>query len=202
LTDRALGVFAKAPLSGRVKTRLAAEIGAAPADALYGRMAHAIVARTVGSSYRTVVWYAPASAEFVVRRWLRGLGVRSFRPQRGRGLGARLEHAFDRLFRGGGRSVVIIGTDCPALRERDLLRAFEALESHDVVLGPARDGGYYLVGLRRRQPGLFRRIPWSTAEVMRVTLERASHLGLSCKVLRPMRDVDRASDARAFGLVR
>jgi len=201
MADRALAVFAKAPVPGRVKTRLGAEIGSRRAATLYRRMGRAVVRRTVGSGYRTLVWFAPPSARAAVRGWLDGIGVRGFRSQGAGDLGARLRRAFARLFKSGARAVVIIGTDCPDVGRRDVARAFAALESCDLVLGPARDGGYYLVGLRSPQPELFRGIPWSTPNVMRITRARAVAIGLQCRLLRRLRDVDSAADARAAGLL-
>jgi hypothetical protein len=200
MPERTVAVFAKAPVPGQVKTRLAAEIGARPAAILYRHMGRAVVHAVVGPGYRTVVWFAPPRARRGVRAWLAGLGVAEYRSQGAGDLGARLRRAFRRQFGVGDEAVVIIGTDCPELGRRDVARAFDALESHDVVLGPARDGGYYLVGLRSPQPALFREIPWSTPYVMRVTQARAIAVGLRCKVLRRLRDVDNAADARALGL--
>jgi len=208
MPERTLGIFAKAPVAGRVKTRLAAEIGSRAAAALYRRVGRQVVAASVGRDYRTIVWFTPPAAGAAVRAWLDGLGVWSFRAQPPGALGTRLAHAFARSFaedeggRGRGEEVVIIGTDCPGLDRRALAQAFAALRTHDVVLGPARDGGYYLIGLRALEPGLFRGIPWSTSDVTRATRARARALGLTCRLLGPLRDVDTAQDAAALGLLR
>ena len=199
--ERTLAVFAKAPTPGRVKTRLALDIGARPAALLYRRMGRAVVRATAGSRYRTVVWFTPPRARRAVGSWLERLGVAAYRSQGAGDLGARLRRAFRRQFADGDRAVVIIGTDCPELGRRDVARAFAALETHDVVLGPARDGGYYLVGLRSHRPALFRGIPWSTPNVMLVTRARVRAMGLRCALLRRLRDVDHATDARALGLL-
>ncbi len=201
MSERTLAVFAKAPVPGRVKTRLAVEIGTRPAATLYRHLGRAVVRETAGPGYRTVVWFAPPGARRAVRAWLDGFGVTGYRSQGAGDLGARLRRAFLRQFADGDGAVVIIGTDCPEIRGRDVVRAFDALESYDVVLGPARDGGYYLVGLRAPHPALFREIPWSTPNVMRVTRVRAATIGLRCKLLRQLRDVDSATDARVLGLV-
>ncbi len=201
MPERTLGVFAKAPVTGRVKTRLGAEIGAGKAAALYRRLGRQVVAASVGRGYRTVVWFAPPAAGGVVRHWLDGLGVSAFRAQSGRALGTRLAHAFARSFADGDGAVVIIGTDCPGLDRHIIAQAFAALRAHDVVLGPAWDGGYYLIGLRSLEPALFRGIPWSTPGVAHATRTRARDLGLSCRLLAPLRDVDTARDARVLGLL-
>jgi len=201
MPERTLGVFAKAPVTGRVKTRLGAEIGAGKAAALYRRLGREVVAASVGRGYRTVVWFAPPTAGGAVRHWLDGLGVSAFRAQSGRALGTRLAHAFARSFADGDGAVVIIGTDCPGLDRHVIAQAFATLRAHDVVLGPAWDGGYYLIGLRSPEPALFRGIPWSTPGVAHTTRARARDLGLSCRLLAPLRDVDTARDARVLGLL-
>jgi uncharacterized protein len=198
---RALGIFVKAPIPGRVKTRLGAAIGAAGAATLYQRLGRRVVGAVAGSGYRTTVWFTPAGRGRYVREWLAGTGPVAFRPQHGVGLGARLIHAFAREFAAGARRVVIVGSDCPQVDRRVIRSAFTALDRYDVVLGPALDGGYYLIGLSAPRPALFRAIAWSTAAVARETRARAGALGLSCRVLRPLRDVDTVRDARATGLL-
>lgn len=186
-----------------MKTRLSIDIGPAAAAALYRRVGRSVVAATgVGATdYRTIVWFTPPRARAIMRRWLDGLPVTEFRAQAAGTLGTRLRRAFERCFAEGDRAVVMIGSDCPGIRGRDVRRAFHALERSDVVLGPALDGGYYLIGLRAPQPALFRAIPWSSAEVMRITHERARALKLSCRILRRLRDMDHARDARALGVL-
>ncbi len=202
MPERTLGIFAKAPVAGRVKTRLAAEIGSQAAAALYRRVGREVVAASVGRDHRTIVWFSPPAAGAAVHAWLDGLGVWSFRAQPPGALGTRLAHAFARSFAEGDGAVVIVGTDCPGLGRRAVAQAFAALRTHDLVLGPARDGGYYLIGLRALEPALFRGIPWSTGDVTRATRARARALGLTCRLLAPLRDVDTARDARVLGLLR
>jgi uncharacterized protein len=196
-----LGVFAKAPVPGQVKTRLAHDIGPVAAAALYRRLGRQVVAAAVGAGYRTIVWFTPPAGRDAVRTWLDGLGVAAFSPQANGNLGTRLAHAFGRSFAAGDCAVVIIGTDAPGVNRRIVAAAFRALRAHDVVLGPSLDGGYYLIGLSTPQPALFRAIPWSTRGVLRVTEGRARALGLSVRRLPPLRDIDRAQDARAMGLL-
>jgi rSAM/selenodomain-associated transferase 1 len=201
VSARSLGVFAKAPVPGQVKTRLAREIGPGAAADLYRRLGRQIVSAAVGPGYRTVVWFTPPSRRAVVREWLDGLGVAAFYPQRGGNLGTRLVHAFGHAFAAGDGVVVMIGTDAPGVNRHTVAAAFRALRACDLVLGPSLDGGYYLVGLSAPHPALFRAIPWSTAGVLRATEARARELGLTRRLLTPLRDVDRARDARALGLL-
>jgi rSAM/selenodomain-associated transferase 1 len=195
-----LGIFAKAPVVGRVKTRLARDIGPAAAMAVYRRIGRRVVAATAAPGYRTTVWFTPPSGRNAVRTWLDGLGAAAFYPQAGGNLGTRLAHAFGRSFADGYGTVVIIGTDTPAVNRHIVTTAFRALRAHDLVLGPSSDGGYYLIGLSAAHPGLFRSIPWSTTDVLRATEARAQALGLNFRLLAPLRDVDDVADARALGL--
>ena len=116
------------------------------------------------------------------------------REQSGGHLGERLEHAFDDLLAAAADRAVIFGADCPALDPAVLDQAFDALESHDVALGPARDGGYYLIGLRRRAPELFRDIEWGTSRVFELTRARASRAALTVAALPALDDLDTPED--------
>ncbi len=195
-----IGVFAKAPVPGVVKTRLAAAIGSEAAAELYRRLGQRVVS-AAAASRRAVVWYAPPGRRVAVTGWLDGVRGIAYRAQPAGSLGRRLETAFAWHFAHGAGRVVIVGTDCPGVGRSVLARAFRALRSADVVLGPALDGGYYLIGLTAPHPELFRRVAWSTGLVLRATRARARALGLSCRVLDLLRDVDTANDARALGLL-
>jgi rSAM/selenodomain-associated transferase 1 len=196
-----LGVFVKAPLPGRVKTRLAAEVGSQRAAEIYRHLGRRVVAACAGSGHDTVVWFAPAKARPAVRDWLKGLSVAALRAQVSGALGACLATAFRRHFHEGARRVIMIGSDCPGVDAGLVSRALAALAEHDLVLGPAHDGGYYLIGLRAPAPQLFHGIAWSTAAVLSQTVGRARQLGLSAALLLTLRDVDTASDARAAGIL-
>lgn len=195
-----LCVFVKAPVPGQVKTRLAMELGANQATELYRRLGRQVVQGVVGEEYETVVWYAPPSDAPLVRAWLDGLGVTRFLLQSGADLGDRLCTAFAKHFREGARRVVIIGSDCPGIDAGLVAQALAALGRHDLVLGPAWDGGYYLIGMKRPHEFLFEGIAWSTSSVAEETATRARAAGLSCHLLLTLRDVDTGADARAAGL--
>jgi uncharacterized protein len=196
-----LGVFVKAPAPGRVKTRLAAEIGVHRAAEIYRDLGRRVISACAGTGHDTVVWFAPPEARSAVRDWLKGLSVVAFRAQLSGPLGVRLAAAFRQHFDEGVSRVIMIGSDCPGVDAGLVSRALRVLDEHDLVLGPAHDGGYYLIGLRAPAPQLFQDIAWSTEAVLEQTLARARELGLGAAILPTLRDVDTASDARALGVL-
>ena len=194
----AILLFAKAPRAGSVKRRLSAVIGDEAAVAAYWAVGRR-VALQVAERYPLTVWYDPPDAEDEMRRWL---GAHEFRPQVAGDLGQRLGHAFDVHFALGKAPVVALGADAPDVDGSTIEVALEALEHADVVLGPALDGGYYLLGLRRPVPQLFVDIPWGTASVLQVTMQACERCHLGVRQLEPLRDLDTAADLEALGLGR
>jgi rSAM/selenodomain-associated transferase 1 len=180
-------VFLKAPRPGDVKTRLARQIGTAAATALYRQWAERQL-RVIPAGWRVEIHFAPPDACYEMRAWL-GADL-NYHAQADGDLGARLRNAFAATLRAGARRVIAIGADCPSLDTACLQQAAAALASSDLVLGPARDGGYYLIGLRREAPELFADIPWSTAGVFATTLARADALALDVHILDEKEDID------------
>ena len=190
-------VLAKAPRPGFAKNRLAADLDPPAAAAI----AVVLLDRTVAAlrEFAQVEFRVTpddAGAEF--ERWRRPeWGVR---PQGDGDLGARLRRAVDEAFEVGQSRVVVVGTDCPALSGADVREAFEALATADVVLGPAEDGGYWLVGVRAGAAAavVFEGIPWSTPLVFEETCRRVREAGLSVHTLRRLGDVDTLEDWRRW----
>jgi rSAM/selenodomain-associated transferase 1 len=177
----------KAPRAGIVKTRLAQEIGAQPAALAYRRLVeHQIAA--IPPEWPLEIHFSPDDAESEMRHWLGE--AHTYHAQSAGGLGERLVHAIADAFSRGARGVLVIGGDCPGLDHAALQAAGNALQSSDAVIGPAVDGGYYLIGLRHPAPRLFENIPWSSAEVLEATLARIQEAGLSRELLAPKEDVD------------
>ena len=192
----ALAVFLKAPRPGAVKTRLVPALGAEAAAGLYRALAEAVVAATRPDpgEYERLFFFTPGDARAEVEAWFPGEALVA---QDGQDLGARMSSAFDDAFRRGGDRVVLVGSDVPSLSREDVGFALSALEDHDLVLGPARDGGYYLIGLTRPRPALFENMAWGTGSVFAATMERAAALGLTVRVLQERRDIDTLEDVRA-----
>ena len=192
-----LVVFAKIPRPGRVKTRLATDIGAAEAASLYRVLGRQVLDGVRGGDYRIVAYIDPANQLAQAREWLGEAGI-DFRPQQGAGLGERLAHAFRQELR-GTRHVCAIGTDAPGVDRHVVARAFAELAANELVLGPAMDGGYYLIGMSGHRPTLFRGVPWSTKEVLATTLARARDLKLRTSMLPPLADIDTFDDLKRTG---
>ena len=195
MNSEKLLVFIKAPQPGVVKTRLAQTIGTGPACAAYGRLVRTLLNR-LHSLNDVELCFSPDDAAGQVQGWLKESWSSS--PQGDGDLGKRLQSASARAFDAGAKRVVLIGSDCPAVTVQDIHQAWDRLGTRDVVLGPATDGGYWLIGLRQVQPDLFRDIPWSTDRVLSETLRRIRRGRLSVQLLRELSDVDTEPDWRAF----
>lgn len=191
---KVVGVFAKAPMPGKVKTRLAADIGDASAVDIYRAMGRATVDVLRGGDYRLVVFGAPADEASLgsIARWLGREGI-EVRPQSDGDLGRRLATAVESVL-ADSDAVVIVGTDIPDVDQETVREAFAALRYHDVVLGPSTDGGYYLVGLTRPCPELFENVEWSTPRVLSQTLARIEASSLTVALLDAKTDVDTVDD--------
>jgi uncharacterized protein len=188
-------IFTRYPKPGQVKTRLIPALGAEGAAVLHRRMVEHTLA--LARALRTTrplsieVWFTNGSMA-QMQAWL-GEGV-AYQSQPEGDLGDRMTLAFESAFRKGHGATVIIGTDCPDLSPALLAQSFSALEQQVLVLGPAIDGGYYLIGLQRLFPELFQGIAWSTANVLQATAEIAEHLGLSPYYLAQLSDIDLPQD--------
>jgi rSAM/selenodomain-associated transferase 1 len=190
-------VFLKAPRPGIVKTRLAAQLDAEAATAIH----EVLVTRTLAAVRRArlgaiEIRLTPDDATNEIARWMQPEW--QIRPQGDGDLGARMTRALRDAFNEGRSPVVVIGTDCPALEPSDIRSALDALAQHDLVLGPATDGGYWLIGMRVWVPQVFERIPWSTPAVLATTRSRAETAGLRTVLLRQLADVDTLEDWRAW----
>jgi rSAM/selenodomain-associated transferase 1 len=188
-------VFLKWPRPGAAKTRLVPQIGAEAAADLYRLLAEEEVRGTApdAGEYQRLLCFAPAEEGEAIARWFPG---ESLWPQPPGDLGGRMAEAFAEGFRRGARRVAIVGTDVPWVSRGHVLRAFAALDDHDLCLGPARDGGYYLLALPGPEPRIFEGIAWSTPRVLPDTLARAEALGLRTARLETLTDVDTLEDVR------
>ena len=182
-------VFAKAPVPGRVKTRLIPVLGAEGAAALARDMLEHAIGEALATGLAVELCGDPDAAQWHEAR--PGLALTS---QGEGGLGERLARAAERVL--SEEALLLIGADCPELGRARLGNAASALDKYDAVIHPAHDGGYALLGLRRFDSSLFERISWSTAAVAGETVARIEALGWSLQVGETLRDVDEPSDLR------
>tara|TARA_B100001971_G_scaffold201157_1_gene213605 strand:- start:383 stop:1006 length:624 start_codon:yes stop_codon:yes gene_type:complete len=176
-------VFLKAPRPGFVKTRLAIDIGDEAACEAYQRLTEAVLSNLTSLPH-VEIRFTPDDAENEIKNWLRkGWDAK---PQGTGDLGMRIHRAFMEA----DRPAVVIGSDCPYLKLSDLQTANEALQTHGLAIGPAADGGYWLIGLTTPCPALFEGVHWSTQNVLKETLAKAKSINLSPKILRKLTDVD------------
>jgi rSAM/selenodomain-associated transferase 1 len=193
--NQRLIIFTRYPEPGKTKTRLIPALGAGGAAAFQRQMTEEklVEINKLKPFYPlSVEIHFAGGNERLMQEWL---GSNWAYQQQSEGdLGDRMSAAFQASFEAGINTSVLIGTDCPDLNAQLLAQAFQKLHQHDLVLGPALDGGYYLIGLRRLIPELFIGISWSTAEVLSQTLKIAQKLELNVALLPPLRDIDRPED--------
>jgi uncharacterized protein len=206
MDDNLLIIFVKYPKPGYVKSRLALNIGDCKAAQVYKTVTEQLISAvgpsSNGNSYDMSVAYSPPTAAEDMKTWL-GRSIQLI-PQSGANLGERMQKAFSDGFSRGYKSIIIIGSDCPAVTNELIILSLEKLKAHDVVIGPALDGGYYLLGLCRSEPRLFAGIDWSTEHVLKQTIERCTALHRSYVLLPELRDIDRIEDLayyRALGML-
>ena len=262
--DNTLIIFLKYPEPGRVKTRLARDIGNEKACAIYKLLAENVIKNVFiknPSTYDVHFFFTPADKENEIKAWLKPIldneqGFHSaalaqpkapslpppceggdevvvrlkasyvpvrkgerrevknfppkevfteqyhiqYSPQEGNSLGERMSHAFQQtLQRKDRKRCIIIGTDCPEIAATMIESVFEMLKEKDIVIGPCKDGGYYLLGMSRFLPELFEDIDWSTDRVFNQTMEKVHKNNLYCGVLKTLADIDTQEDFYRYG---
>lgn len=195
-----IALFVKPPVAGRVKTRLARDIGSEAACALYHQLADHAIRQIQASGYPLALFFDGNDPDLLPEPWRRAATISL--AQEGPDLGARMANAFGCLFGRGAEQVILTGSDIPEMDAAYLRQACGSLDHHDMVIGPALDGGYCLIGFRseRFSTDLFCNIPWSTDLVCELTLTAALTLDLSVSTLPPLRDVDTLDDLRSINL--
>lgn len=193
-SDRLI-IFMRYPVAGQAKTRLIPALGARGAADLHRQMAEHTIAQARKLQQLMVVTIEVCFTDADIAQMQAWLGADlSYQAQQGDDLGDRMAQAFHAAFLADCQAVVIIGTDCPDVDATLLMSAFQQLQHHDLVMGPAVDGGYYLIGLRRAIPELFKGITWSTSEVFAQTIAIAQTQALRIAQLPVQADVDYPAD--------
>ncbi|HQT21697.1 TIGR04282 family arsenosugar biosynthesis glycosyltransferase [Daejeonella sp.] len=196
LSTTALVIFVRNPISGQVKTRLAKDIGDERALAIYLQLLQHTLEITRGLSFRKFIYYADEVCDYDL--W--SVPGYTKRKQNGNNLGERMLNSFKELFDQGFTRIIIIGSDCLQLKTENLEEAVALLESNNAVIGPANDGGYYLLGLTKFYPDLFTNKPWSTDKVFAKTIDDFINHGISYALLDELSDIDDVTDLEENGI--
>ncbi len=191
---KTLGIFVKQPIAGRVKTRLADDIGSQQAATIYGSFIEDIVARFRSCADRRLLCYAPAEGTAYFQE-LAGAAYELWQQPEAE-LGERLRSFFADQLDDTTARVIVIGSDSPTLPREYVERGFDLLDDADCVVGPATDGGYYLIGMRGRLLPIFAGIAWSSAAVLEQTVSRIEACGAKLALLPVWYDVDTLDDLR------
>ena len=187
---KALIIFVRKPELGKVKSRLAATIGNENALAVYIELLkHTNEISAAIRAEKFVFYFDDIVADDI---WSGSNFIK--RQQSSGDLGEKMQNAFSTLFKEGYNQVVIIGSDCPELTTAIIEDAFEMVKQNDLVIGPANDGGYYLLGMKKLYPQLFKNVQWSTEKVLAKTLAASTSAGLSCSLLPQLTDIDIEAD--------
>ena len=193
--DKAIIIFARLPAEGRVKTRLAKEIGDKNAAEFYRVCAEHLfleVLKLKKQSIDLFLFYSDKNQADQVKKWA-GDGF-YFYSQTGNCLGGRMLDAFQLVFNKGYNKTIIVGTDVPDINSQLLFNAFDELDKNDFVIGPSQDGGYYLLGMKSLEPELFIGIEWGTEKVFNDTLEKLNGKNISAKIMKKLTDIDTKKD--------
>ncbi|TSA44419.1 MAG: glycosyltransferase [Deltaproteobacteria bacterium] len=192
---RCLAVLVRHPEQGKVKTRLAKAYGNPFAAELYGYFVEDLLEALSSGNYHLELFFTPAEREMEIRQ---RFGVRfCYSPQEGEGLGDRIEKAFRSCFAKGFTATLLIGSDCPDLTVEAIEHAFRTLEKgQDAVVGPALDGGYYLIGFRSAtfDPAVFNGMPWGENTVFEKTVDLLHARGYRVHLAPAWHDIDTEKD--------
>jgi rSAM/selenodomain-associated transferase 1 len=193
-------IFAREPQTGKVKTRLHPHLSHRDILSIYKSFIKDVLCQSrKAPTSKKFLYYAGSACSLF---FLRQFGTRFIlKQQRGESLGERMFRAFKFSLGQGLDKVILIGTDCLTITSLDFQKAFNALDIYDCVFGPAKDGGYYLVGLKEAQWGLFQNISWGTSDVLKESLRAAKRLKLKTKLLSVKEDIDTISSLRKFAKV-
>lgn len=196
MADTVLQIFAKAPIDGFVKTRLIPELGVKAATDVYITLLSSVVELAASSSYSVQLWCAPDLQHDFFQQVAKKYKF-ALRKQRGANLGDKMKYALEQGLHEANR-VVLIGADCPVFTLNYLMEAFQLLTDSKVVLGPAEDGGFVLIGCTKVHDNMFTQVDWGKATVLSQTLKALTGAKLTYSLLPMLWDVDTLSDLKRW----
>ncbi len=186
-------IFIKNPIPGKVKTRLGKDIGHEKAVTYYKKLLEITRVTAEATPADKWLWYG----DFINEADPWDSSIFTKKLQHTGNLGQRMQMAFEEAFTNGYKKVAIIGSDCPEMTSDILEEAFERLDDCDVVIGPANDGGYYLLAMKSPLP-IFDEVDWSTEQVLEQTTDHLKKLGSSYTLLQELTDLDTIDDLKNF----
>ena len=195
--DNNLILFLKYPEKGKVKTRLSKDIGNEKALLIYKKSVSELLNQLDSNNYDISIYYCPENKNDEVKKWINLPDIK-YLAQSGDDLGIRMLNAFKDSISLKYAKTVIIGTDCLEITNSLLSQSFDLLDDSDLVLGPATDGGYYLIGLKAVVDTIFQDIHWSTEKVLKQTIKKAKEIKLSYKFLDFLSDIDTLEDLNNY----
>ncbi len=196
MVENYLIIFVKNLIPGQVKTRLAKDIGIDRALDVYMELVNHTHNEVIHLNVSKNVFYS----DYVEVGDVWDHEEINYHVQKGVGLGERMHHAFDQAFKDGGKKAIIIGSDCYELKKKHIEWAFERLNENDLVIGPAEDGGFYLLGMKSPHPQLFENKTYSHEHVFNHLVEAAQKEDLTFELLDPLSDVDELADIKGTPL--
>lgn len=193
--NNALIIFARNPELGKVKNRLAKTIGKEKALEIYNRLLANVYSETKDLKCKKYL--------FLTERTDSGLFNDTYiqKIQTGEGLGNKMLNAIGKVLEDGNEKVILTGTDILGLTSEIIIEAFQKLSDHDVVIGPAKDGGYYLIGMKEIMSPVFENMKWSNDQVLNITLDRISKMGKSFYLLEELADIDTEEDLEEYNIL-
>lgn len=193
MTADVLIVFIRNPVPGKVKTRLAAEIGENKANRVYLQLLNRTFKLCAARHEDITIYFS----DFIDRSLSPDMMGAQLYIQKGKHLGVRMYAAIDEQLL-NHKKVVLIGSDCPGLSHSILDKAFKSLERSDIAIGPAEDGGYYLIGMKEPVHTCFENISWGSNQVLGQTMKSMEHAQKTCSLLPELRDLDTLDDLEYF----
>lgn len=187
-----LAVFTRTPELGKVKTRLQPHLSAQQALECHLLLLRNTLKQIQSDQYQIEIWVTPQTEHPILKQLATDFSL-SLHQQVGTDLGQRMHHCLNNHTQ-SGEHIVLIGSDCPDMDANYVQKAFAALQDHDVVLGPAKDGGYVLIGARQINTDVFKNIEWGSGRVYSQTVQKLSQAGLSFKSLTALDDIDNYYD--------
>ncbi|PCI94866.1 MAG: glycosyltransferase [Flavobacteriales bacterium] len=190
MEKKLLIIFVKNAKLGKVKTRLAKSIGDEKALEVYNQLVEITEKATQQLIVHKRVYF---SEEIIEEKWQKT----SKHVQKGAGLGEKMQKAFKKAFKDGFEKIILIGSDLPEISAEIIQEGFDSLDKNEVVFGPAEDGGYYLVGMKKSQPFIFENKPWSNPKLLETTLKELGKQDVSFSLLKILNDIDTFEDFKS-----